>query len=521
MTTREGIRKPARGALGALDLAGVLVRLRLLIVAVLLAGTAPGDNAKTIQELATRARSCCVRVSSAGDRASGVLISDDGHILTVAHGIAPQAKTVRVQANKIQITAQVLLRNAKDDVALLRVKPGDTTLLGVKPVSISQTDCAQGDLVLAAGFPARHATLSEAVVRSGSLMVHDRWLRSTCRLTAGDSGGPILNGAGHLIGINQKIGAVRDQNLHLAAATCLNAIEKIYQPKTVQTDMKLSVPKITAAARRALTDYSAAVIDDKGRQLASATRLKNGLFVTKRSLIPSHTKVRLRWQSQLTPVKRETEMESKDLLFLQSNGMPDLKVVSAAPVFGGVTWGVAGSAGIIGLVPVTEPKQRPSLGCTLQDLDGAVTVVRIAADSWAQRCGLEPGDTLQLAADAKITTLDDLGDVVSMFNPGDRLLVTWSRDGAEMVGESELDHPPESLLNRQEYLDGRAGLLSARRTGFEQVFQHDGAAGVTAMGGPVVDSYGRLVGINIAVRSREAVLALPIDGVLKAQSENR
>ena len=110
---------------------------------------------------------------------------------------------------------------------------------------------------------------------------------------------------------------------------------------------------------------------------------------------------------------------------------------------------------------------------------------------------------------------------MSERNPGDRLSVTWTRDGERMVGESELDHPPESLLNRQEYLDGRAGLLSARRTGFQRVFQHDVAAGVIAMGGPVVDSRGRLVGVNIAVRSREAVLAIPIAEVLKARSENR
>jgi len=519
--TLVGNLTPIKDAPGALRLRRIRVQFLLLIVAVVLARTAAAENAKTIQELAVHARDCCVRVASAGDQASGVLISDTGHILTVAHGIAPQAKTVRVQRNGIQVAGQVLLRDAKNDVALLRILPGDMTRLGVKPVAISKNDSEQGDLVLAAGFPARQAALTHAVVRFGTLMVKGEWLRSTCRLTAGDSGGPILNGAGHLIGINQKIGTIRDQNLHLAVESCLSAIQTPHQAKTVRTDSKLSVPKITTAARQSLTEHSAVVLDDKGLQLASATRVTSGMFVTKRSLIPSSSAIRVRWQSQLVAVQRETDTGSNDLLFLRSEDVSDGNVDFTVPAFGDVVWGVGGSPGIIGLVPVSEPKQRPSLGCTLQDLDGVVIVTRIAADSWAQRCGLKPGDALQQVGREKFNTLDKLGGVVSERNPGDRLSVTWTRDGERMIGESELDHPPESLLNRQEYLDGRAGLLSARRTGFQRVFQHDVAAGVIAMGGPVVDSRGRLVGVNIAVRSREAVLAIPIAEVLKARSENR
>ena len=87
------------------------------------------------------------------------------------------------------------------------------------------------------------------------------------------------------------------------------------------------------------------------------------------------------------------------------------------------------------------------------------------------------------------------------------------------MSESDLDQSSDQLLDRQEHLDGRAGLLSLRRTGFQRVFQHDVPSGLNGMGGPVVDSNGRLTGINIAVRSRESVLAIPVDEVLKNYSQ--
>ena len=72
-----------------------------------------------------------------------------------------------------------------------------------------------------------------------------------------------------------------------------------------------------------------------------------------------------------------------------------------------------------------------------------------------------------------------------------------------------------NMLDRAEFLDGRAGLLSLRRSGFVSVLQHDVPIEPHQMGGPLVDRSGRLIGINIARRSREAVLAIPAARILE------
>lgn len=493
--------------------------LQLPLIAAALIQTAPGDSARTIPDLARIARDCCVRVSSAGDSASGVLVGRDGHILTVAHGIAPQATTVRVVRNNVQVTGDVLLRDAQADVALLKISPDDIPRLRAIAVSMTDSQPKQGDFVLAAGFPARQKQLPHAIIRSGRLMATQPVLRSTCRLTAGDSGGPILNGAGHLVGINQRIGMIRDQNLHLPAAHCIRAVKARFTLRTVRTAQQQSVPTVTPAARQTLNEYSAAIIDDEGRQLGSATRLGARLFVTKLSLVPSGDKLRLRWKSRLLTVSHQKHVRASDLLFLETDVETDAALKTSLPAFGRVVWGVSGVPGIISRAETQEPRQRPSLGCTVDELEGGVTVTRISADSWAFRCGLKPGDKLQSVAGAEVRTLDDLGDILQDFNPGDRLPVTWMRGSQKKVSASDLDQSSDQLLDRQEHLDGRAGLLSLRRTGFQRVFQHDVPSGLNGMGGPVVDSNGRLTGINIAVRSRESVLAIPVDEVLKNYSQ--
>jgi serine protease Do len=72
------------------------------------------------------------------------------------------------------------------------------------------------------------------------------------------------------------------------------------------------------------------------------------------------------------------------------------------------------------------------------------------------------------------------------------------------------------MFNRLEYLDGRAGAISLRRTGFPDVVQHDIVLEPKECGGLLISSGGRIVGWNVARRARESSLALPLQ-VLKEE----
>jgi len=135
---------------------------------------------------------------------SGVVWSADGLILTNAH--VARASEARVELwDGRQFEARVTARDPRRDLAALRIPaegldaatPGDSSAL--RP----------GELVIAIGSPLGFAgALSTGVVHSvGALpgMGRQPWIRADVRLAPGNSGGPLANSQGHVVGINTAI----------------------------------------------------------------------------------------------------------------------------------------------------------------------------------------------------------------------------------------------------------------------------------------------------------------------------
>jgi serine protease Do len=135
---------------------------------------------------------------------SGVVWSADGLILTNAHVARTSDAEVELWDGR-RFRAPVIARDPRRDLAALRimaqglegVTPGDSAALRA------------GEVVLAIGNPLGFAgALSTGVVHSiGALpgMGRQRWIRADVRLAPGNSGGPLANARGHVIGINTAI----------------------------------------------------------------------------------------------------------------------------------------------------------------------------------------------------------------------------------------------------------------------------------------------------------------------------
>ena len=158
-------------------------------------------------EIAERLRRSTVQVFPHGrgrGGGSGVVWSDDGLIVTNAH--VAQARDAEVELwDGRSFAARVASRDPRRDLATLRidashletVTPGDSDTL--RP----------GELVIAIGNPLGFAgALSTGVVHSiGRLpgMGGQRWIRAAVQLAPGNSGGPLANAQGHVVGINTAI----------------------------------------------------------------------------------------------------------------------------------------------------------------------------------------------------------------------------------------------------------------------------------------------------------------------------
>jgi len=219
------------------------------------------------------------------------------------------------------------------------------------------------------------------------------------------------------------------------------------------------------------------------------------------------------------PVTRQTIRIADDLVLLHVDASQDLspyQVPTAAKVRPGVTVfssalpGRDVTAGIVARSSFAEPRLPPTLGCSLEQTDdGRLVVAEVVASSAAADAELPPGDILQTLSGRQARQCGDVAAVLEQVAPGDRIEWEYLRANAVRTATSRLQPAASALLDRTEFLDGRSGALSDRRTGFADVFQHDVRLTPADMGTAVVNQQGEVVGLNIAVRSREAIIALP------------
>lgn len=156
-------------------------------------------------EIAERLRRSTARVIS-GDRASGsgVVWGSDGLIVTNAH-VARSAEAGVELWNGKRFHARVEGRDVRRDLARLRI-----AARGLEAVTAANSDAVRpGEAVIAVGNPLGFAgAVSTGVVHSvGALpgMGRQRWIRADVRLAPGNSGGPLANAEGQVVGINTAI----------------------------------------------------------------------------------------------------------------------------------------------------------------------------------------------------------------------------------------------------------------------------------------------------------------------------
>jgi serine protease Do len=128
---------------------------------------------------------------------SGVVWSADGVILTNAHVAGARELEVELWDGRT-FCARVSSRDPRRDLAALRIEAGS-----LEAARAGDSDRVRpGELVIAVGNPLGFAgALSTGTVHS----VYNGWIRAGVQLAPGNSGGPLANAAGEVIGINTAI----------------------------------------------------------------------------------------------------------------------------------------------------------------------------------------------------------------------------------------------------------------------------------------------------------------------------
>ena len=173
------------------------------------------DLQKHVHEVASRVTAATVAlVSDGGETGSGVIVSPQGLILTAAHVVGGDEIMRVVFADGRVVKGRVLGANFTRDAAMVQIMDG-----GNYPhVELGESDGLHvGDFVVALGHSKGFDPERRAPIRMGRLCTDgkQRFLISECTLIGGDSGGPLFDLSGKLVGIHSSIGPMLKINNHV------------------------------------------------------------------------------------------------------------------------------------------------------------------------------------------------------------------------------------------------------------------------------------------------------------------
>ena len=142
------------------------------------------------------------------DVGSGVIVSPDGMIVTNRHVIEGAYALFVTLSDGRRLPAKLVLAGTNYDLALIKVDPGDKPL---KAAALGDSEKMRvGDRVVAIGNPLGFAgSVSSGVIsafhRQLGLSAYDDLIQTDATINRGNSGGPLFNMNGQVIGINQAI----------------------------------------------------------------------------------------------------------------------------------------------------------------------------------------------------------------------------------------------------------------------------------------------------------------------------
>ena len=161
----------------------------------------PGDSHENFNN---KGRNSLTPITSLG---SGFIVHPDGYVVTNHHVIAEAAEITVVLHDNTRLDAKIVGRDPKTDLALLKIE-GANALPFVK---FGDSDAARvGDWVIAIGNPFGLGNTVTAGIISGrgrdiNAGPYDDFLQTDAPINKGNSGGPMFDMSGNVIGVNTLI----------------------------------------------------------------------------------------------------------------------------------------------------------------------------------------------------------------------------------------------------------------------------------------------------------------------------
>jgi serine protease Do len=178
-----------------------------------------------MRQLTDKLMKCTVGVEVGPAQGSGVIISKDGYVLTAAHVAGrPKRDVVFKLSDGRMLRGKTLGLNRTLDAGLMKID-------GANDLPFAEMGAAElklGQWCLATGHPGGYQDDRKPVLRLGRVQWAAREAITTdCTLVGGDSGGPLFDLQGKVVGINSRIASEIRANMHVPVAAFQEAWERL------------------------------------------------------------------------------------------------------------------------------------------------------------------------------------------------------------------------------------------------------------------------------------------------------
>lgn len=171
---------------------------------------------------------------------SGFIVSDDGYIITNDHVVGNASKVVVSMTNGDHIDAEIVGKDPFSDIAVLKINKS-----GLPHINLGNSDDVMiGEWIIALGNPFglfevnQKPTVTVGVVsstgmklNSGENRFYRNMIQTDAAINSGNSGGPLVNSLGEVIGMNTLIytgNSMAGGNIGLGFAIPINKVKKIF-----------------------------------------------------------------------------------------------------------------------------------------------------------------------------------------------------------------------------------------------------------------------------------------------------
>lgn len=201
----------------------------------------------TIEDIVAKVSPAVVRIVAQAAMGSGMIVDSDGYILTASHVVEGVA-TVTVGLNsREQVSGTVIGRDDATDLAIVRIdrKALPTVTLG------DSSKLKPGQEVVAVGYPldlAGSVTVTKGII---SAMRESDLIQTDVAVNPGNSGGPLVNLLGEVVGVNiagirvSKGMPIQGMNFALATNAARNIIPRLKVPPQVPTAIATVTTPVT------------------------------------------------------------------------------------------------------------------------------------------------------------------------------------------------------------------------------------------------------------------------------------